>query len=190
MKSGLHYETEQVTPTIVIAEKGLKWLAAVRTCVRRSCLFQARPVWIHVPTAADVQAKVSSAPAALVILEVMPENAASHVVQLDQWREAFPAACFLAALDRRCGTTRRSEWVRALREAGAAHVLISVRRVAEVLPLLARHARFTSANAPPAHQRQSGLAFEWAELVAIDLPACWSSATYSASASRRVTDED
>jgi len=158
-----------LTPTIIVAEQGELWLAALRTSVRRSAPLRVEPTWLHVTAREDVAPGIARSGAAFVVVEATLHAAASDVLQLCQWRETFPTACFIAAVDRHELPRPSSDLVWALREAGAVHVLTSPRRAAEALPLLERHCN------------RLGVAGEWGggnwnrhfTTILSKLPPCW-----------------
>lgn len=165
-----------LTPTIIVAERGQKWLAAVRTCVRRSATTPVKPRWVHVPRTADVPTILNKVAAGFAAVEVTRQSAGDVVLQIAQWQERFPNCCVVAALERQAVPAERHKIEIALREAGAAHVIRSPRRVAELLPLLVRHTSAVAANRadrPNQAMWMKGLGAAWV-VPPVDVPACWS----------------
>jgi hypothetical protein len=98
------------------------------------------------------------------------QAAARDVLQLCHWREAFPTACFIAAVGRHEPPRPCRDLVWALREAGAVHVLTSPRRAAETLPILERY----SNRAEIARERGGGNSNRHFTTLS-KLPPCWGS---------------
>jgi hypothetical protein len=125
-------------PAMIIAERGLVWLAAFRTAVRRSHVRAMRPSWIHLDSPKQVSASLACSPSACVVIESTPQTAGGDVLLVDGWLDAYPTCCVIAAVLRPPQVVRANIEL-AFREAGAAAVLDSPRRVDKIVPLLARH---------------------------------------------------
>ena len=125
-------------PAMILVEQGQMWLAAFRTAVRRHPGRRLRPSWVHVHSPEEATAALAQSSAACVVIESMMQTAARDVLQIAQWREAYPSSCVIAAVLRPPRNLRKDVEL-AFREAGAVAVLDSPRVADRIVPLLARH---------------------------------------------------
>ncbi len=120
-------DTDMKDFSIVVCEKTGSWAAAIRRVLRPASGLVETRSW------QACWQEVRSRTAALVALEVLPENAESVCRRLAEWTGRFRQVHVILLADR---SLQRAEWL--LREAGAAHVLFSPRDIVRLRPMLDR----------------------------------------------------
>ena len=113
--------------SVVVCEKTGKWAAAIRRLLRPASGLCETRSW-----QACLQ-EVRTRTAALVALEVLPENAESVCRRVAELTRRFRQVHVILLADRNLQTV---EWL--LREAGAAHVLFSPRDIVRLRPIIER----------------------------------------------------
>jgi hypothetical protein len=112
---------------IVVCEKTGTWAAAMRRALRLPSGPCETRSWVA--CLREVQAR----PAAMVALEISPENAAAACQRVAELTQRFPRVRVVLLADRRL---KQVEWL--LRETGAVHVLFSPGDLARLRPIFRR----------------------------------------------------
>jgi hypothetical protein len=114
---------------LIVSEKAGQWAAAFRRLLLHGALR------VHeTRSLVECWEELGKSPASFLVLELTEDNVDSLLTRLDDLNRRYPAASAAVVAARRLS---RYEWL--IREAGAAHVLFSPRRLEPIVTMARRH---------------------------------------------------
>jgi hypothetical protein len=153
-----------ITPHWIICERSSRWAAALRTALERQSTRDAATTPLdEVRNLADLSARLDEFPSSLVLVEVTLKNFDATLAWLAETIRRNPQVKAAVLLDHDfCGN--QAEAAAALREAGAAEVVLSPRQLQPVLSLGQHFASKTRAAAHSLAANQSIEKWAWSLL--------------------------
>lgn len=115
---------------VIVCELRGTWAAALRRAL--SAAVQLR----ESRSLSECAVHLLAAPTSLVIVELTVVSAAQSIERIESWRRRFPACAVVVV-----ASAELAMWRELAIESGAAYFLTSPRNLAEVTPIVERHAR-------------------------------------------------